>query len=184
MTASPPDGPFVWNVAGLLHGETGAERVYDVERATIELPDDLRLAQPVDGRVRLTRTNRGILAEADLRTALDMECVRCLRPVTVPLALQVTEEYLPLIDLPTGAPLPTEVEPDAPRLTDHHELDLTTAVREAISLAEPIAPLDRPDCPGLCIVCGQPLDEGVHDHPADDVDPRMEALRGFKPDGA
>ena len=52
-------------MAGLLHGETGAERVYDVERATIELPDDLKLAQPIDGRVRLTRTNRGILAEAD-----------------------------------------------------------------------------------------------------------------------
>ena len=55
-----------------------------------------------------------------------MECVRCLRPVTVPLALQVTEEFLPVIDLPTGAPLPIEAEPDAPRLTDHHELDLTT----------------------------------------------------------
>ena len=184
MTASPPDGPFVWNVAGLLHGEIGADRVYDIEPATIDLPDDLRLARPISGRVRLTRTNRGILAEGELATALDMECVRCLRPVTIPLELLVTEEYLPSIDLPTGAPLPIETEPDAPRLTDHHELDLTTPVREAISLAEPIAPLDRPDCPGLCIVCGQPLDEGVHDHPADDIDPRMEALRAFKPDGA
>jgi hypothetical protein len=33
-------------------------------------------------------------------------------------------------------------------------------------------------------VCGQPLDEGVHDHPSDDIDPRMEALRGFKADDA
>ena len=68
------------------------------------------------------------------------------------------------------------------RLTDHHELDLETPVREAIQLAEPIAPLYRPDCPGLCVVCGERLDEGIHDHPDDDIDPRLEALRGFRPD--
>ena len=49
-------------------------------------------------------------------------------------------------------------------------------------LAEPIAPLDRPDCPGLCAVCGIPFDEGTHDHPDDDIDPRLEALRAFQPD--
>lgn len=181
MTLRPPDEAFVWNVAGLLRGETGAHRDYDLEGSDVDLPDDLHLAEPITGHVRLTRTSRGILAEAELRAALDMECVRCLRPVKVPLELKVTEEYLPSIDLPTGAPVPMEIEPDLPRLTDHHELDLTTPIREAISLAEPIAPLDRPDCPGLCIVCGQPLDEGVHDHPTDDIDPRMDALRAFKP---
>jgi hypothetical protein len=30
-------------------------------------------------------------------------------------------------------------------------------------------------------VCGLPLDEGTHDHPVDDIDPRLEALRGFTP---
>ena len=68
------------------------------------------------------------------------------------------------------------------RLTDHHELDLETAVREAILLAEPIAPLCRPDCPGLCLVCGERLDEGAHDHPTDDIDPRLEALKAFRAD--
>ena len=77
--------------------------------------------------------------------------------------------------------MPTDDEPEALRLTDHHELDLEPSVRDAISLAEPIAPLDRPDCPGLCLVCGLPLDEGAHDHPDDDIDPRLEALRGFQP---
>ncbi len=78
--------------------------------------------------------------------------------------------------------MPVDDEPEALRLTDHHEVDLEGPVRDAISLAEPIAPLDRPDCPGLCLVCGEPLDEGTHDHPDDDWDPRMEALRAFKPD--
>ncbi len=75
------------------------------------------------------------------------------------------------------------MSPKSLRLNDHHELDLAPSVRDAISLAEPIAPLDRPDCPGLCPTCGLPLDEGTHDHPTDDIDPRLEALRGFRPEG-
>jgi len=91
------------------------------------------------------------------------------------------EEYLPTLDLTTGRRLPTDEEPEALRLSDHHELDLEPSIRDAILLGEPIAPLDRPDCPGLCIVCGLPLDEGIHDHPTDDIDPRLEALRAFLP---
>jgi uncharacterized protein len=180
MTAPAPDEPFVWNVAGLLGELPGAERSYAVDGATIDLGDDLRLVEPIAGRVRLSRTNRGILAGAELGTALDLECSRCLREIALPIRVDLQEEYLPSIDLATGHPTPADEEPEVLRLTDHHELDLETPVREAIFLAEPIAPLCRPDCPGLCIVCGGRLDEAAHDHPDDDIDPRLEALRGFK----
>lgn len=182
MSARPDDEPFVWNVAGLLSDSVGADRQYEVADARVELPDGLTLAQPIDGRVRLTHTNRGVLARANLQTALAMECVRCLRPTTIPLDLAIEDEFLPSLDLTTGTPVATAEEPEALRLSDHHELDLGPSVRDAISLAEPIAPLDRPDCPGLCLVCGLPLDEGTHDHPDDDIDPRLEALRGFRPE--
>jgi uncharacterized protein len=177
------DGPLAWNVAGLLSDDPGADRVFEVADVTIDLGEDLRLARPIDGRIRLLRTNRGILAHADLRTALALECSRCLRDIDFPIEIRFQEEYLPALDLSTGRPLPANDEPDVARLTDHHELDLETPVREAIQLAEPIAPLCRPDCPGLCIVCGRRLDDGEHDHPDDDIDPRMEALRGFRPEG-
>ncbi len=183
MTSSGPlEAALAWNVAGLLTDESGAERILDVADARIDLGDDLRLAEPIAGRVRLVRTNRGILATADLRTALDLECSRCLRQVILPVDIRFQEEYLPSLDLATGRPLATDDEPDVGRLTDHHELDLEPSVRDAILLAEPIAPLCRPDCPGLCIVCGLRLDEGQHDHPDDDIDPRLEALRGFRAD--
>jgi len=179
VTARPPDGPLVWNVAGLLADDPGASRAYDVAGARPSLPEGLELAEPVAGHVRLARTNRGILVHATLTTALAETCSRCLRPAVVPLTLVIDEEFLPSLDLATGTPVSTEAEPDALRLTDHHELDLEPPVREAIIIAEPIAPLDRPDCPGLCVVCGEPLDEGTHDHPDEDIDPRLEALRGF-----
>jgi uncharacterized protein len=176
------DPPFSSNVAGLLGDAPGADRSYDIEDARIELPDDLVLATPITGTIRLSRTNRGILADVRLTTSLAGECARCLRPLTTPIDIRLEEEFLPSLDLATGRPVATDDEPEALRLTDHHEVDLEGPVRDAISLAEPIAPLDRPDCPGLCLVCGEPLDEGGHDHPDDDWDPRMEALRAFKPE--
>ena len=180
MTSRATDAPLAWNVAGLLGDEVGADRVLEVDDASIDLGDDLELAEPIGGRVRLVRTNRGILATADLHAAVALECSRCLRAIVHPVEIRIQEEYLPALDLTTGRPLPIDDEPDVERLTDHHELDLEPVVRDAILLAEPIAPLCEPDCPGLCIVCGLRLDEGTHDHPEDDIDPRMEALRGFR----
>jgi uncharacterized protein len=181
--SAPASGdPFLWNVAGLLSEPPGVERADRVDRAAIDLGDDLRAAEPIDGRVRFVRTNRGILANAELQTALALECSRCLRDIAVPVEVRLQEEYLPSLEIGTGRPLQSSDEPDVLRLTDHHELDLETPVREAIQLAEPIAPLCRPDCPGLCIACGGRLDEGSHDHPDEEIDPRLEALRAFRID--
>jgi uncharacterized protein len=50
-------------------------------------------------------------------------------------------------------------------------------VREAISLAEPIAPLCREDCAGLCATCGEDLNTlPGHHHDEDDIDPRLAGL--------
>jgi uncharacterized protein len=182
----PPSAaqPLLWNVSGLLGDGAGAVRDYAVEGVTIDLGDDLRLASPIDGRVHLARTNRGLVVDADFSTSLALECVRCLRDIEVRIQVEIQEEALPTIDFHTGQPvsLAEGDDEDILRLTDHHELDLERTVRDAIILAEPIAPLDREDCPGLCVVCGLPLDEGDHDHEDEDIDPRLEALRAYRPD--
>ena len=182
MTRSPGDAPLTWNVGGLLGDDAGTSRDFDVADVTIRLDEDLELSRPISGHVRFQRTNRGILADAQLTTALQTECSRCLRPMEVPVDIAIEEEFLPALDLASGKPLPTDAEPDVARLTDHHEIDLAPLVRDELVMAEPIAPLHSPDCAGLCVECGLPLDEGTHDHPTDDIDPRLEALRRFKPD--
>ena len=100
-----------------------------------------------------------------------------------PIEVEIEEEALPSIDIDTGLPVDNSAEPDALRLTDHHELDLEIPIREAISLAEPIAVLCRPDCRGLCPECGQDLnDNPSHAHADDDVDPRLAALAEWRGD--
>ena len=182
MNGRPSDGPLAWNVGGLLAEDAGAERSVEVHGVDIDLGEDLRLSEPIEGRVRLVRTNRGILAGADLHAQLALQCSRCLVDIPFRVDARFQEEYLPSLDVATGRPLSTTDEPDVARLNDHHELDLETPVREALQLAEPIALLCRPDCPGLCVVCGARLDEGSHDHPDDQIDPRLEVLRAFRAD--
>lgn len=178
----PPEA-LVYPVAGLLAEPPGSSRRLDVGPVRLDVGEDLSLAAPVTGRLDLSRTNRGLLVRADLATGLHATCSRCLRDIVVPLELRIDEEALPSVELMTGLPVDAEEEPDAVRLDGHHQLDLEPLVREAIQLAEPIAPLCRPDCPGLCPTCGQELATGPHDHHDEPVDPRLEGLRAFRVDG-
>ncbi len=170
-----------FNVASLLRAAPGTERLYPVEALEMEIAEDLRLAQPIAGEVRLSRTGRSILARAHLTTAIDGYCSRCLKTVVAPIDVEIEEEALPSIDIDTGLPLNRADDPDALRLDDHHELDLGEPVREAISLAEPISLLCRPDCRGLCLVCGVDLNVVTdHSHPEDTIDPRLAALAEWR----
>ena len=175
--------PLVYPLAGLLAEPAGTERRYDIHGVTLALPGDLRLADPIEGTLRITRTNRGVFVDARLATAIEGECSRCLREIEIPTTVEIREEVLPSVELAGGHPLDTSAEPDVARLSDHHELDLGTLVAEAISLAEPIAPLCEPDCPGLCVTCGARLGAGHEAHPEDDIDPRLAALKAFQVDG-
>jgi uncharacterized protein len=177
--------PLTFAVAGLMADAPGTVREYTIDAVPVDAGEGLVLADPVSGTIRLSRTNRGLVVDARVRAALAGECARCLRPVVVRVQARIDEEVLPSIDLGSGAPIPLEegADPEAPRLNDHHELELRPLVAEAISLQEPIAPLCEPGCPGLCPVCGDRLEAG-HSHDDAPVDPRLEALRGFRVDGS
>jgi uncharacterized protein len=168
-----------YNVAGLLRETAGTARTIRIQVTGAALPiaAELELASPVEGELKLSRTGRGILARGHLDTTLAETCSRCLKPVITPLSLEIDQEAVPSIDIDSGKPINLEDDTDAIRLDDHHELDLAPAVADAIALAEPIAPLCRPDCPGLCLICGEDLDLApAHHHDEDPIDPRLAGL--------
>ena len=182
MTLSRPGEPLTYPLASLLREPPGATRLYPVAGVTIDVGPDLALADPIEGTIRVSRTNRGVLVHGRLDTAIAAQCSRCLRDIEVPLDLELEEEALPSIDIESGLALDWSAEPDALRLTSAHELDLEPVVREEIQLAEPIAALCRDDCPGLCVVCGADLSITPHLH-EEEVDSRLEVLRAFRVDG-
>ncbi len=170
-----------FNVADLLRSTPGTSERHAIDVAALAIAPGVELAAPIHGRVRLTHSGRSILVQGHLETALAEGCSRCLRPALAPLSIDLEEEALPSVDVDSGVPLDSQAEPGLLRISEHHELDLEPAIRDAISLAEPIAPLCRPDCPGLCETCGLDLSDHVgHTHPVDDIDPRLASLAGLR----
>jgi uncharacterized protein len=149
------------NVAQLLHAPVGTTRSYPLDETEPELARELNLLSPIVGTLKLTRTNYGILAEAHYTVDLEQECGRCLEPARTTIVSDLSEELLPSTNIVTGLPENLEADPDIPRITANHEVDLTDLIRQDIVVQQPLQPLCRPDCPGLCEVCGLELQHGA-----------------------
>ena len=166
------------NVAGLLKGPIGAVRRFDLLEDIAGIDQHLDVQSPLVGSLTLIRTPDGVLASASPETSLELECRRCLEPFSGPVQLEIEEEFHPSVDIGTGARLPVaDAEEDATVIDEHHVLDLTEVVRQAIFLALPMSPLCQQDCAGLCPLCGQNLNEGRCQCATDAVDPRLEVLK-------
>ena len=131
----------------------------------------------LQGRVTLTRTDRGILVKGVLNTELELTCSRCLSSFSCPISLRIEEEYFPIVDVVSGASLNVPDEPGIFTIDDNHELDLTEAVHQYALMAVPMKPLCRPDCAGLCPVCGQNLNLGECQCLTPEADPRWAKLK-------
>lgn len=168
-----------FNVAGLLRESPGGSRTYQLRDHYVAFPG-LELAGPVSGEVRLQRTNRGILVRGTLSGALRRTCARCEDAFVEEVELRLTEEFLPTVDHDSGARLEAPpADEDVRGIDEHHEIQLDEVVREELTLTEPMHPLCRPDCPGLCAECGQRLDERHAGHGEPELDPRLAVLRRF-----
>jgi uncharacterized protein len=165
-----------FNVAQLLREPVGSSRAYTVDETCVA---DENTVVSVRGDVSLLRTDAGILVTATLTTPVRAECSRCLAPTTVVAQMSIEEEFYATVDVVTGAPLPLPDEPTAFLIDAHHILDLCEAVRQQLILVEPMQPLCRPDCAGLCPVCGSDLNSGPCKCPPQQSDARWAALRAF-----
>ena len=172
------------NVSQLLMEPSGSSREYRIDEWR-ELAEGFG-ASRVRGVVSLLRTNKSVWASAALRSDLAAECARCLTPCVHPMRLQVEAEYIPALNPLTGARTPPPAEDDGGdtfRIDETHTLDLTRAVREYALMAEPMKPLCRPDCSGLCADCGANLNlsDCACDSP---IDPRWGPLLAIRREGA
>ena len=155
------------NVSHLLKAPVGTREVLHLNSGAVTLGDDLNLHY-LRGDVGLTRIIEGLLAEGELETAFDYECVRCLMPF--PLSLTVELEDLMFA-------LPRSSKNHQYRISEDGWIYLNSALREQILLSIPMRTLCRPDCKGLCSQCGQNWNEGPCDCLEQGVDPRLAILR-------
>jgi uncharacterized protein len=162
------------NVAQLLKSLIGTTRTYSVEEE-VDIAGKNRV---VHGDIELTRSDRSILVHGVLHVDVELNCGRCASEFIAPLTLDIQEEYFPKIDVFTGdaAPAPEE-DREAFSIDERNILDLLEAVQQYALMAQPIKPLCKPDCAGLCPTCGHNLNQGACPCPPDDIDPRWDKLR-------
>ncbi|MBA2521949.1 MAG: DUF177 domain-containing protein [Solirubrobacterales bacterium] len=130
----------------------------------------LALPEPLANvRIDVSRTSAGYALRLRFGTAAEGTCSRCLGPARVEAAVDARE-------------VEQASENDPELLSPYVEdgvLDIGAWVRDALMLALPERLLCRPDCAGLCEICGislNDLEPGSHTHEAP-LDPRFAKLR-------
>ena len=168
---------IMFNVAGMLQEPPGATREVALRDRYLSVGADVELAGPVDGTIRLQRTNRGILLRGSVDAPVRRTCSRCLDAFVETVHVQLAEEFLPTVDPHRGVPLPPPAsDEEAMPIDAQHQVDLTPILHDELALSEPMHPLCRADCPGLCPGCGRHMDVGSCDCAADEPDARLAAL--------
>lgn len=106
---------------------------------------------------------------------IDIECVLCLNSF----AQQLRFDFVEMYTFPSHADKDTELI-----LPDDLHIDLLPLIREYLHLDIPINPICKPDCKGLCPVCGEPLEQSNCTHNDEVSDPRFDVLKTLLDDEA
>lgn len=117
---------------------------------------DFALPEGVSYDVVLTNAGDGILVTGIVRARAVGECDRCLEPAELSLSGEVDEYFL------FRAPDPSELgededESDFALVAPDRTVDLADCFTAALTMEVPFVVLCKPDCKGLCPVCGENL---------------------------
>lgn len=134
----------------------GSYRDIHFDSEEIHLPPDLDLKQ-LTGSVHISRTPQGLLFEGNFKAFIPSECVRCLEPFDLSLNIDFDEVYAYKSGTFTESGL---------YVPEDGNIDLSPVVREYMMLDIPIKPICRPDCQGLCTICGENLNFSTCEHQA------------------
>lgn len=141
----------------------------DVELGSLELGGQRYLPVPgtVPADLIITRASTGSVFALAFRARIHGPCYRCLADAVIDIPISAREYQ---------ATNPGESEELRTPYVVDDRLDLSAWARDALALALPDKILCKPDCAGLCPVCGQDLNVEPHVHEEAAGDPRWSVL--------
>jgi uncharacterized protein len=169
-----------------LFGSQEREEIAELSGDPHELDiqtDDYALAERIRITCRIIRNGDLARVEGAVSACLNVQCARCLDAFEK----EVDGTFSFLVKrMPVGIPVPGEPSEDSEEGEDFiyvgHDttsFDITDYVREAIILALPMKILCRDDCKGLCVVCGNNLNEGECGCKPESAEARWKGLEKF-----
>jgi len=141
----------------------------EIELEPVRLAGQRYLPVPdkIPAELAVIRASTGTVFELSFIGRLHGPCFRCLNETAV-------EDRVAAREYQATSPGESE-ELRTPYLEDD-QLDLSSWARDALVLALPGKILCRPDCAGLCPMCGLDLNVEPHEHDEERADPRWSAL--------
>ena len=121
--------------------------------------------------LKVSRATSGDVLDLSFPTRLHGPCMRCLRDAAVDVTVEAREYHDAAKDAPEE--LRSEYVSDG-------MVDLSRWARDAVAEQLPERILCRPDCAGLCPVCGKDLNAEPHVHEEKPGDPRWAVLESLR----
>jgi uncharacterized protein len=157
-----------FNFGYLIEAVHGTSSNIEFDYPSMQLEDVT--FSPLKGKFKATRTSEGILIQGKYETTIEVECVRCLEPFQFVVFSEADELFY----------YPPSLSPEGEYVVhEDGNADLGPLVRELTLLAMPMQPICQPDCKGLCHECGLNLNLGQCECEADNIDPRLRALKSL-----
>lgn len=144
------------------------ELAYEMDLSEVELDGVKPFCAPVKVRARLQSFAGSVLVEAELDFSVTMPCDRCCD--------LVTREFSPRFSHTVVRELVSGEDEDL-IVAPEERLDLDGLLTEDILLDMPSKFLCKPDCKGLCPVCGKNRNREDCSCQRQEGDPRLAALR-------
>ena len=155
----------------------------EVSAEELRLPQVAEVTFPVPVRIlgRLNRVAEQVYFQGMIAGTMSAPCSRCVETAVHDFEVETQVMFLP----PSAADshedaeaAGVEDEPDV-YVHDGMKLDLAPPVYDHVVLAYPVQPLCRPDCAGLCQICGGNRNEASCACRAESGDPRFALLKNI-----
>ncbi len=167
------------DISRMREARDRVERTYQPE--AFDLGDDVyRLEAPVALELDVLKDKDQFRLVGRLRTRLKLSCARCLEAFGLPLDEPLDVLYLPHSSNAGEGEVEIEDDDLATAYYQHHVIDLGQLMLEQFQLAVPMKPLCRPECRGLCAICGTNLNHATCDCKPVWGDPRLAGLGDLK----
>jgi len=162
-------------------GELSKSNDLEIPVEQIELDiENARLVAPVRLNCEVSRTGSQTDVTGKIATQIEVDCIRCLEPLSVPLKFDFDVRYIDALDFAVGSEHEISGEDLNADSLEGDKLDLVQVAREQLLLNLPEQILCREDCRGICGNCG--ANRNLTDCKCDDeeIDPRWAALKNLK----
>jgi len=148
----------------------------DFEFLSLDLVEENAVfLEPAHADLTVRLVGDEVLVQGEVSARLSFVCARCLTPFEFPVASRFDLVYLP-----------EEIDGLSEELSDEkidqmyysgRQLDLRGVVLEQLNLTFPAKPLCRPDCEGICAVCGEIVRDAKCSCLVKESDPRWNKIK-------